>query len=309
MAIEIRRLLDAPIIHQGLDASLGDNINGPSLIRVPDWVDRPLGRYYLYFAHHEGRFIRLAHADDLTGPWRVHAPGALHLSQTPLPQVTPEVPQPGWAAEAGVNGLYAHIASPDVHLDHAARRWVMYFHGLAETGNQVSLVASSGDGLAWQVAPRRIGQVYLRVFSHRGTRYALAWGGQVLRETADGGFEAGPWPFPSGHRHSAVLVRGDRLDVFWTGIGDAPERIRHSTIDLTPDWRDWRLDATAEVLRPELDWEGADLPVTPSRIGTAQARENALRDPCLYEEDGRIYLIYAGGGEHALGLAEIIGLA
>lgn len=25
----------------------GENINGPSLIRVPAWVKNPLGRYYL----------------------------------------------------------------------------------------------------------------------------------------------------------------------------------------------------------------------------------------------------------------------
>ena len=39
------------------------------------WVDRPLGRYYLYFSHHAGKFIRLAYADALTGPWKVHEGG------------------------------------------------------------------------------------------------------------------------------------------------------------------------------------------------------------------------------------------
>ena len=26
----------------------GNNINGPSLIKVPDWIINPLGKYYLY---------------------------------------------------------------------------------------------------------------------------------------------------------------------------------------------------------------------------------------------------------------------
>jgi hypothetical protein len=306
--IAIRRIGAGPIIDQGMDDSLGDNINGPSLVRVPDWVGRALGRYYLYFAHHEGRHIRLAYADTLAGPWHIHRPGALHLNQTPLPQTVGDAPQPAWAVAAGVNGLYAHIASPDVHIDPVTRRWTMYFHGMEETGEQVSLVATSADGLNWRVAPRRIAQVYLRAFTHRGTGYALAWAGQMLRATADGGFEFGPWLFPEGHRHSAALVRGDTLHVFWTRIGDAPERILHSVIGLTPDWRDWRVAETTEVLRPELAWEGADLPVTSSRIGTAPTRENGLRDPCFFEEDGRLYLVYAGGGEHALGLAEVTGL-
>ena len=308
MPIEIRRLTDQPIIHQGLDPSLGDNVNGPSLIRVPDWAADPLGHYYLYFAHHQGRSIRLAYSDALTGPWHIHRAGALRLEQTPLPTTPPDAPQPDWAVALRVDGLYPHIASPDLHLDTARRRMTMYLHGLDHSGDQVSLIATSRDGIDWHVADRKIAQVYLRAFEHAGTRYAVAWAGQILRGTADGNFEPGVWPFPEGHRHSAVLVRGDTLDVFWTRIGDAPERILHSTIDLTPDWRDWRLGPTTDVLRPERAWEGADLPIIASKIGTAFQREIGLRDPCFFEEDGRLYLIYAGGGEAALGIAEIAGL-
>jgi hypothetical protein len=306
--IEIRRLLDAPIIHQDMVASLGDNINGPSLIRVPRWAANPLGRYYLYFAHHEGTSIRLAYADTLTGPWRIHRPGAIRLDQTPLPQTPPPVPQPAWAVAKGVNGLYPHIASPDVHIDNTAKRMTMYLHGLDHSGEQSSLTATSPDGLNWQPGGPMIGQVYLRAFRHDGALFALGSGGQVMKAMPDGNFEPGPTPFPLGHRHNAVLVRGGTLHVFWTRIGDAPERILYSAIDLTPDWRDWRTGPTSEVLRPEREWEGADLLVTPSEIGTATTRENALRDPCFFEEDGRLYLIYAGGGEHALGLAEVAGL-
>ena len=35
-----------------MNARMGDTINGPSLIRVLDWVQDLFGRYYLYFAHH-----------------------------------------------------------------------------------------------------------------------------------------------------------------------------------------------------------------------------------------------------------------
>jgi hypothetical protein len=42
---------------------MGDNINGPAAIRVPEWIENPLGNYYLYFAHHQGTYIRLAYAD------------------------------------------------------------------------------------------------------------------------------------------------------------------------------------------------------------------------------------------------------
>ncbi len=74
--LRVERLLDAPIIDASTDPSIGTNIQGPSLIRAPDWLEAPLGRYYLYFADHKGSYIRLAYADALTGPWNVHAPAS-----------------------------------------------------------------------------------------------------------------------------------------------------------------------------------------------------------------------------------------
>ena len=44
----VERLPGNPIIRpEMLPGPDGENINGPSLIRVPSWVKNPLGRYYL----------------------------------------------------------------------------------------------------------------------------------------------------------------------------------------------------------------------------------------------------------------------
>ena len=67
-SVTVTRLMDQPIIRPDLHPSIGQNIQGPSLIRVPKWVEDPLGKYYLYFADHKGRYIRLAYADELAGP-------------------------------------------------------------------------------------------------------------------------------------------------------------------------------------------------------------------------------------------------
>src|SRR4051794_1574319 len=82
--VRVQRLLDRPIITPQLDASLGPNIQGPSLIRVPSWAPEPLGKYYLYFADHKGSYIRLAYADNLLGPWHIHASGSLQLADSYL---------------------------------------------------------------------------------------------------------------------------------------------------------------------------------------------------------------------------------
>ena len=304
--IVAERVGDGPIVHAGLSPTLGDNINGPSLVRRPDWAQGP-GRYLLYFAHHMGRHIRLAFADDLRGPWTVHEPGVLPLNSTPLCQTRPPGPQPDWAAALGVDGLYPHLASPDVHVDHAARYLRMWFHGLVERGEQVSYQAVSPDGLDWQVVGPPTPDSYLRVFWVRGETYAMARAGVLLR-LQDGVFHPGPSPIARAIRHVAVLVRGDVLHVIYSAIGDAPERLFHTALDISERWPDWTASAPeTELLRPELAWEGAELPIEPSQVGaTPFARQ--LRDPALFEEDRAVWLIYSGGGEAALGLARMQGL-
>jgi hypothetical protein len=318
--VDVTRLVDAPIIGPELHPSIGVNIQGPSLIRVPDWVQDRLGRYYLYFADHKGSYIRLAYADALTGPWRVHPPGSLTLAQSGFPAETLAVSDAEVArfeAEHRARGVTLsndmrselttpHIASPDVHVDHANRRIIMCYHGLEAPGRQVSRVALSADGIAFTARPEVIGPSYMRIFAHGGMTYALAMPG-VLSRSADGlgGFETGPTLFNPNMRHAAVLKRDGALFVFWTEVGEAPERIKLSRIALAADWSAWRDEPAIEVVRPERPWEGADAPLLPSIRSTAYGRVNQLRDPAVYEEDGATYLLYAGGGESRIGLASV----
>ena len=58
----------------------------------------------------------MAFSNNLMGPWDIYKAGVLDLKETPLTHERPNVKQPDWAIEKGVDGLYPHIASPDVHL-------------------------------------------------------------------------------------------------------------------------------------------------------------------------------------------------
>ena len=296
-SVRVERLGDGPIIRPHMDARMGANVAGPSLIRVPEWVEAPLGRYYLYFADHEGTYIRLAYADELTGPWRTHEPGALDIADSHFPTTCPPCSGPG--------DVYAHIASPDVHVDHERRQIVMYFHG-RDVGRQVTRVATSPDGLRFSARPEILGRPYFRAFEHEGWTYALAMPGHLYR-SRDGlsGFVEGPRLFDDDMRHSALLKRGSTLHVFYTRAGEAPERILHATIELSGDWRSWKESPAVEVLRPEHAWEGADLPAEPSRRGSVSVPVNQLRDPAVLEEDGRIYLLYSVAGERGIALASV----
>jgi len=322
-SITITRMLDKPIIEPGLHPSIGNNIQGPSLIRVPDWVENPLGNYYIYFADHKGLYIRLAYADELTGPWKIYAPGTLQIEDSYFAPTPPPISEEQLAeltaARRGVSGLGSpvshdlrleftlpHIASPDVHVDNENQKIVMYYHGLEGPAFQHSRVATSDDGIDFFAREENIGRSYFRTFKHDGMTYALAMPGQFYR-SADGlsNFEEGPRLFTANMRHSAVIVRDDHLFVFWTRVGDTPESIMLSTIDLRKDWMDWTESEEVILLKPEFEWEGASAPNEPSVRSTAYGQVNQLRDPALYVEDGIVYLLYAVAGESGIAIARV----
>lgn len=247
----ITRLSDQPIIHAGLNARMNQpdftNINGPSLVRMPDWATGRLGRYHLYFAHHKGHYIRLAYADDLAGPWAIYDPGVLDrrdsLFEPVNPTPDPSVPKPYWADDLG-EYLYAHIASPDVHIDHATRTFHLYYHGLMRDGTQLTRHATSPDGIHFTPDAPLLGGPYFRMFRWGGAFYALDWEG-IFYHAPDwaGPFTALTWRVPDQlalnrrdpdgllHRlrHPHVFVDDDqRLHLTFTRMGDAPEAIYHA---------------------------------------------------------------------------------
>jgi hypothetical protein len=298
--LKVRRFDQNPIIRPAmLPGNDGANINGPSLIRVPDWITNRLGNYYLYFAHHSGKYIRLAYADKLTGPWKIHEPGTLRLEEAP--------------------GCKGHIASPDILVDGERRQIRMYFHGPAKAApGQKAFVAVSTDGLRFKASDEILGIFYWRVFRWDNWWDAMGKGGLLYR-SRDGltNFEQGPNPFPgselrdqsynnAGPRHVALHRTGETLWVYYSNIGDAPERILRRRIELTSNWNEWKASAPEEVLRPKTAYEGVDLPVKPSVAGAMKGSEHALRDPAIFvDTDERVYLLYSVAGEAGIAIAEL----
>lgn len=319
-----RRVGNGPIIDPTSHPTLGDNIQGPSIIEVPTWLPDRLGRFYCYFADHKGAWIRLAYADEIEGPWTVHPPGSLQLADSRFPTVAPVVSDEQLARAQRYYDEHVgpillpirdeitspHIASPDVHVDHRRQTIVMYFHGLADVANQLTRVGVSTDAVSFEVAPATLDRTYLRVIEVRGEWFGIAMPGQLYRFPGGLGSDlataqTGPMLFPPTTRHLALQLSGDELRVFWTRVGDAPERILMSTIDTTLGWRDWSAEGEVEILRPGQDWEGAHLPDTPSLRSSAVGLMHQLRDPAIVETDGHTYLAYACGGESGIGLAEL----
>jgi hypothetical protein len=317
------RVAQNPLITVSTSPSLGDNVNGPSIIRVPSWIPHPLGRYYAYFGHHKGRFIRLAYADAIAGPWKIYEPGVVPVSETAFyrPQPDPDGP---------VDQFYTHVASPEIYVDEARKRLVLWTHGWWTDGQRWPLTladarawarekgygqftqsSESTDGLHFALRPAITKVSYLRVFPYGDYLYGMARLGQLLRSKDPlAAFEMGPNPFAGGPyadrvRHVATVLRGHTLFVFFTGIGDAPERVLLSTIDLAGDWQTWKASAPTELLRPEAPYECPDLPNVPSAQGEIEGPARQLRDPGIVADAGKTYLFYSICGEQGLAAAEL----
>ncbi len=272
----------------------------------------------MYFANHLGDFIRLAYADDLDGPWRIHEPGVLHVRETEFYRAQPD-------PEGPRADFYTHVASPEIFVDHERQRIIMWVHGWWTNGErwpetlaaartwarergygQYTQSAESADGIAFRVAPAITRASYLRVFEHEGAFYAVSRVGRVSRSTDPlGAFELGRTLFDDGNlagrvRHVALVLRADRLWVFFTAIGDAPERVLAATVSLAGDWTSWRATEAVEVLRPEASYECVDLPNLPSAGGDIDVPAQQIRDPFVFEEEGEATLFYATCGEQGI---------
>ena len=325
-SVTATRIPQNPLITVNSSKTLGDNVNGPSIIRVPPWVEHPLGRYYMYFAHHMGTNIRLAYADAISGPWHVYDPGVLEVKDTAFYRPQPDPPE-------NLENFYTHVASPEIYVDAANKRLIMWFHGWWTKGEmwpvgeraaqawarehgyaQNTQSAESIDGLHFTVKPAISRTSYLRIFPRDGYFYGMARLGLLLRsrdpfatfEVGQNVFRGGP--YTGKVRHVAVLQKGSTLYVFFTAIGEAPERVMLSTVDLSAGWQEWKASDATELLRPQAVYECPQLPNVPSDAGDIKGPAQQLRDPGLFQENGKTYLFYSICGEQGIAAAELTGL-
>jgi len=164
------RVGSAPLITPS-SGNMGTNINGPSVIAAPSWLAKPLDAYYMYFGHHNGKWIRLATAPNPGGPWTVQADKVLPIG------------------DLKKHGFSGHVASPDIHVDHKAKKILCFFHAPARWNeayasrirskfSQLTGVALSADGKAFVVSNDQA----LTLSYLRGFQWNKRWYGLTARE-------------------------------------------------------------------------------------------------------------------------------
>jgi len=269
-------LIDRKIL---IDQSIANakNINGPSIIKVPDFVKDKLGNYYLYFADHTGDHIKMAFSDHIEGPYTLLEGGTLQLEETPCNK---------------------HIASPDVHIKN--NEIVMYYHGDIDTG-QYTFESYSEDGINFISYDKVLTPFYHREFEYLGSTYALCKNknenSQLYKKEV---FKYKLlYELLPGSRHTAIHVEDNILYIVYSLVGESPERLYVCKLV------DWEIESNYELAKPNLIWEGAEQPLTTSHYGMALGFNNELRDPYIYSENNQLYLLYSYGGESGISFGKL----
>jgi len=140
-------------------APTGDVVH-PTIVRMEGRVEKPLGKYYLYYSPHKHEGISMAHSNSLEGPWTEHKN----------------------------NPVIRDAAAPDI-------RWIEErgkFHMWGHTSNSATELWTSKDGLHFEhkgvsVAARNIGTKnasYSRVYEYPleryGSKYVMLYSGFIV---------------------------------------------------------------------------------------------------------------------------------
>ena len=199
-----------PIVTPASSPSIGDNINGPSLIRVPAWVERPLGRYYLYFSspgntsacmptscQDRGRFTSRARSDSR----RRRAASITSRRRTcmsTMPGVRSSCTSLSVRRQHRQQRPRRHQRTEDVSGDFG--RWSSLPVGAQPLGPRISACSTGA-----------------RLLRHRARRHRPALAGTCGRHLSRTDSDRRD----SGRllRHAAVDVHGDVLRVYYSRIG------------------------------------------------------------------------------------------
>lgn len=219
----------------------GSNTSFASVINIPDWIEPenradPTAEYYMYYARHSGMHIFMKWAPSLDGPWTSFDLGGTYNGQSR---------RGVYDVEADVTRAnYDHVAGPDVHVDDANQRIILYYHGenqpstTTPDGTSVpqkhsNFVATSRYGLNFNDPVHAGGEVghgpvtvthdtvtrdvalgedYQKVFEYKSNYYSVSKRA-ILNKAPN---YNDPWTPPSDNPFNEVWVAEDTPTDLWT---------------------------------------------------------------------------------------------
>lgn len=276
------------------------NINGPVCFRAPEWLKNKLGKFYLIFSDHKGEYLRLAYSNRINSKWKISKYKILELKKKN-------------------KILYDHIASPEVYLDSFNKEIILYFHSRSKKlgRQQLTFVATSKNGINYKLKNLNpVAPFYFRIFKYNNIYYGLTKGGDLFssknkflnfkfKKNIFNKYNDRYHNKRGSIRHLCLLIREEYLEVFFTKIGDKPERIYRGILNLSNNEKNWKVTKIKEILRPTKVYEGSKIKLEKSEPGPSKKIENAVRDPYILNDENKTYLFYSVKGEKGIALAKI----
>ena len=260
--------------------------------------------------------------------------------------------------DAGFLIYQGHIASPDVHVDHARKQIVMFYHGgytfarphrpkrKAVTGSKTSAAAYASSVRARHLAAitgsKKLGAAYVSFLAdHQITRVALSDDGLAFRRAAQeiwarptGGGSNGtgdimpsPCPVcftnptrPSPITGSCQSTCSRRACAMRPCSCEATNSSSSIPMRETLPSRSWPArfrcmqiagNGASSIRKPSCfprrNMKGLICRSSHRTAGGSSGEARQLRDPCVFVEDDRLYLLYSAAGEHSIAGARLAG--
>jgi hypothetical protein len=240
-------IIDAALLTgHGYTAAEANNINGPTLWKIPGWIDvgdraDPTAVWYLYFAHHSGHFIRMAWAadsilDDET-VWTLYdVSGDPAASPKGVFDLGPN--NKHWM-HFSTTEILGHVASPEI-LDDGDRVLILPHGGaggsLMEEITQITFLLQSPYGLNFNGSAGYDDEggipgyggincqpctEYGRIFTVGGRKFAYTGFGELWRAPTSDIWAEGIYTWEKLTGNSNPLAR------FYSRAGDDLTAVRH----------------------------------------------------------------------------------
>jgi len=281
-----------------------DDLIFPSVIRVDGRIEKPLGKYYMYYAPHDAPGgICLAYANEVEGPWTEYGENPL------LGRV--------WAPHYEVS----HISSPHILWMEDVKKFYLYFHG----ENDTTRVASTTDGIHFTYEKVAVSTAmydgiseasYARVFpctaGPAGTRFVILFMGNnggtrriYAAWSRDGlTFTAQKKPLLNPPPGTEVTQVGGPWYLPWQGKNYVVFHGDKTPADLSA--------VSSEIYIAEV---GADFSEE-NHLGVFYSRQafpeekRRVSDPCFFHDEGKDWFLMAVGPrlKQTIAMARVTGL-
>ena len=192
------------------------NINGPGVMRIPSFIPTDKrassdAKYYLYFAGHDGHYIKMAYSNSM-GPdadWTIYNTKPYN-SSTKSPRGVMDL---FTHKNKKIESVYktgdhrnGHIASPFPMVDKTNKRIVLFYHGEGTDGHKQAVATSQWglnfnnenaderhssfndlgkDDPGFGSRSKRLGQPYFQVFEVADKTFAYATKGVFAKAKSD----------------------------------------------------------------------------------------------------------------------------